>query len=230
MAEDTTRTSNRKLNSGASEYNALSFMMEQMIKGLVNTAIPVRVDSCTKPGVGGAAGYVSATPLVKQRGADGKSLDPVSLPQLPFFRLQAGTAAVVLDPQPGDIGLAICSQQDSSNVQAGTSGPVQAGSFRCFDISDSFYVGGFMNQTPETYVHLDPEKGEATIKAPTKITIEAPTIELKGALQMGNTAGSGTGDTITLTGNIQATGSASFQGDISTPGTVTAGHLVGPVN
>ena len=216
MAEDTTRTSNRKLNSGASEYNALSFMMEQAIKGMVNTAIPVRVDSCTKPGVGGAAGYVSATPLVQQRGADGKALDTVSIPQLPYFRLQCGSAAVVLDPQPGDIGLAICSQQDSSNVQAGTSDPVQAGSFRCFDLSDSFYVGGFMNQAPQTFVHLDPEKGEAYIKAPTKITIDAPQIELKGALTMGGASGGA--DTITLDGNV------------TTNGNITAGHFYGPVN
>lgn len=222
MAEDTTRTSNRRLNSGASEFNALSFMMEQMIKGMVNTAIPVRVDSCTKPGVGGAAGYVSATPLVKQRGADGKTLDTVSIPQLPFFRLQCGSAAIVVDPQPGDIGLAICSQQDASNLQAGSSDPVQAGSFRCFDLSDSFYVGGFLGQAPQTYVHLDPEKGEVTVKAPTKITLDAPTIELKGSLQMGNAAGDASGGTITLTGNIQATGSANFQGNIRSEGNISA--------
>ena len=216
MAEDTTRTSNRRLNSGASEYNALSFMVEQAIKGLVNTAIPVRVDSCTKPGVGGAAGYVSATPLVQQRGADGKSLMPVSLPQLPFFRLQCGTAAVVLDPQPGDVGLAIFSQQDASNIEAGKTDPVQAGSFRCFDMSDGFYVGGFYGQTPTTFVHLDPEKGEAYIKAPTKITIDAPQIELKGALTMGGASGGA--DTITLDGNV------------TTNGNITAGHFYGPVN
>ena len=221
MAEDTTRTSNRRLNSGASEFNAISFLVEQMVKGMVNTAIPVRVDSCTKPGVGGAAGYVSATPLVQQRGADGKGLMPVSLPQLPYFRLQCGTAAVVLDPQPGDIGLAICSQQDSSNVQAGTSDPVQAGSFRCFDLSDSFYVGGFLNQAPTTYIHLDPEKGEITVKAPTKITIDAPQIELKGAVTMG---GAGSSDTITLDGNITT------NGNFSTTGNVSAGHFYGPVN
>ena len=222
MAEDTTRTSNRKLNSGASEYNALSFMVEQVIKGLVNTAIPVRVDSCTKPGVGGAAGYVSATPLVQQRGADGTSLMPVSLPQLPFFRLQCGTAAVVLDPQPGDVGLAVFAQQDASNLEAGKTDPVQAGSFRCFDMSDGFYVGGFYGQAPQTYVHLDPEKGEAYIKAPTKITIESPQIELKGAVTMGGASGGA--DTITLDGSITT------NGNITTSGTVTAGHFVGPVN
>ena len=222
MAEDTTRTSNRKLNSGASEYNAISFLVEQAIKGMVNTAIPVRVDSCTKPGVGGAAGYVSATPLVQQRGADGKSLMPVSLPQLPFFRLQCGTAAVVLDPQPGDVGLAVFSQQDASNLEAGKTDPVQAGSFRCFDMSDGFYVGGFYGQTPTTYVHLDPEKGEATIKAPTKITIESPQIELKGAVTMGGASGGA--DTITLDGNITT------NGNFTTTGNVSAGHFYGPVN
>jgi hypothetical protein len=225
MAEDTTRTSNRKLNSGASEYNALSFMMEQMIKGMVNTAIPVRVDSCTKPGVGGAAGYVSATPLVQQRGADGNALAPVSLPQLPYYRVQAGTAAVVLDPQPGDIGLAVFSQQDVSNVKEGTSELVQAGSFRCFDMSDGFYCCSVLGAgAPETYVHLDPETGEVTVKAPTKITLDAPTIELKGSLQMGNAAGSGTGDTMKITGNLDVTGS------VKTDGNVTAGHFYGPVN
>jgi len=221
MAEDTTRTSNRRLNSGASEYNALSFMMEQMIKGMVNTAIPVRVDSCTKPGVGGAAGYVSATPLVQQRGADGKALDTVSLPQLPYIRLSASTAAVVIDPQPGDVGFAVFAQQDISNLKAGSSDPVQAGSFRTFDMSDGVFIPAILGVTPATYVHLDPEKGEITLKAPTKITIEAPQIELKGPVRMG---GAGSSDTITLDGNV------STNGNITAAGNVNAGHFYGPVN
>ena len=241
MAEDTTRTSNRRLNTSASEYNALSFMVEQAIKGMVNTAIPVRVDSCTKPGPNGAAGYVSATPLVQQRGADGNSLMPVSLPQLPFFRLQCGTAAVVLDPQPGDVGLAVFSQQDASNLEAGKTEPVQAGSFRCFDMSDGIYIGGILGKTPTVYVELEQDKGvtvktpsnevtvdkdegNVTVKAQTKITLEAPTIELKGSLQMGNTAGSGTGDTMKITGNLDVTGTVNANGN------VTAGHFYGPVN
>ena len=224
MAEDTTRTSNRRLNSGASEYNAISFLVEQAIKGMVNTAIPVRVDSCTKPGVGGAAGYVSATPLVMQRGADGKSLQPVSLPQLPYIRLSASTAAIVIDPQPGDVGFAVFAQQDISNLKAGSSDPVQAGSFRTFDMSDGVFIPAILGVTPTTFVHLDPETGEITIKAPTKITIEAPAIELKGALQMGNSTGSGTGDTMKITGNLDVTGS------VKTDGNVTAGHFYGPVN
>ena len=221
MAEDTTRTSNRKLNSGASEFNAISFLVEQAVKGMVNTAIPVRVDSCTKPGVGGAAGYVSATPLVQQRGADGKALDTVSLPQLPYIRLSASTAAIVIDPQPGDVGFAVFAQQDISNLKAGSSDPVQAGSFRTFDMSDGVFIPAILGVTPTTYVHLDPEKGEITLKAPTKITIEAPQIELKGPVTMG---GAGSSDTITLDGNV------STNGNITAAGNVNAGHFYGPVN
>ena len=79
-----------------------------------------------------------------------------------------------------------------------------------------------MNQPPGTYIHLDPEKGEVTVKSPAKITLESPTIELKGSLQMGNSSGSGSGDTISLTGNIQATGSATFDGNIRSNGSITA--------
>jgi len=173
MADETSYTSNRRLNTGASPVNAISFLVENIIKGLVNTAIPVRVDSCTAPGPNGSAGFVSATPLVMQRGADGKSLLPASLPKLPFFRIQAGDAAIVLDPQPGDIGLAIFAQQDCSNVSSGKTDPAQAGSFRCFDMADGFYLGGFMGVAPQVFIHLDPVSNNIHVKTPAKVTIEA---------------------------------------------------------
>jgi phage baseplate assembly protein gpV len=88
-------------------------------------------------------------------------------------------------------------------------------------MSDGFFVSAHYGKTPTTYVHLDPEKGEVTIKSPTKITIDAPQIELKGAVTMG---GAGSSDTITLDGSIVT------NGNISTTGNVSAGHFYGPVN
>ena len=41
---------------------------------------------------------------------------------------------------------------------------------------------------------------------------------------MGNSTGSGTGDTMKITGNLDVTGS------VKTDGNVTAGHFYGPVN
>lgn len=215
MAEDeSTYTSNRRLNSGSSAFNALSFMAENIVKGMVNTCIPVKVESCTKPGTGGAAGYVSCTPLVMQRGADGNSLTPVELPQLPFMRLQCGNCAIVADPQPGDIGLAVFAQQDCSNVAQGGSSPVQAGSFRCFDMADGFYVGGFLNNAPENWIVFDPEakddSPQIAIHATTKIVLDAPQIVLKGALTMESQSGGNT--TATMTGTLNATQNVTANG------------------
>lgn len=246
MPDDTTRTSNRRLNSGASEYNAISFMVEQMMKGGINTAIPVRVDSCTKPGPGGAAGYVSATPLVMQRGADGNSLAPVSLPKLPFFRLYAGTAAVVIDPQPGDVGLAIFSQQDASNLEAGKNEPVQAGSFRSFDMSDGFYIGGFLGNVPDVFAELEQDKGitlqtpsnvitidrdggNITISAKSNVTVIAPVavVDASSTTMTGNVEIGGTlttGGLATFKQGLRTTGgsSATISGNVSAGGDISA--------
>ena len=60
-----------KLNTSeftaSSELNALHFMIQSIVKGMVNTAIPVRVDSVNRTGEGNGAEYLSATPLVEMR-------------------------------------------------------------------------------------------------------------------------------------------------------------------
>lgn len=252
MADDTTRTSNRRLNSGASEFNAISYIVDQQMKGSINTAIPVRVDSCTKPGSNGAAGYVSATPLVMQRGADGNSLLPVSMPKLPFFRMYAGTAAVVIDPQPGDVGLAIFSQQDASNLEAGKSDPVQAGSFRSYDMSDGFYVGGFLGNVPDVFCELEQstgiklqtpsnvitigrEDGNITIKANTIVNVDAPIAKCSGDVEIAGTLKTGgmatfqqglqtaAGTNASIGGSLTAAHDISAGGDFSGSGGISMG-------
>lgn len=207
MAQDSSREvySNATLDTGASGFNILSFLVENIINRQINTALPVRVDSCTKPGAGGAAGYVSATPLICQRGADGNALQPVSIPKLPFFRLQCGKAAVVIDPQPGDVGLAVFAQKDCSALRVGETEPVQAGSFRAFDMSDGFYIGGFLGVPPETFVHLDPEARSVTVTGPKsvtvnadeKITLNAPLVEVTGRIVQTGEMASGGGSSFT---------------------------------
>lgn len=214
MAQDSSREvySNSTLDTPSSPFNILSFLMESVLNQQLNTALPVRVDSCTKPGTGDAAGYVSATPLICQRGSDGRALIPVSIPKLPFFRLQCGKAAVVIDPQPGDVGLAVFAQKDCSTLQAGKTEPEVAGSFRRFDMSDGFYIGGFLGVPPETFVHLDTETLSVTITGPRKvavnadekITLNAPLVEVTGRIvQTGERAGN---DGSSFTGGFTNTG------------------------
>lgn len=232
MADDEVK-SNRQFNSGASPYNALDFMIENAIKQKVNVAIPVRVDSCTAPGPDGAAGYVSATPLIAQRDADGKTLEQVSVPQMPFFRLSCGTAAIVADPQPGDVGVAVFAQSDISGLQAGKSETVAPGSFRSFDMSDGIYLGGILGQAPTTYIHLDPENGEIHIKSPQKVTVETKAVEVKADTVQVQAGQSVTLDTplVTVTGRLVQTGengggASSFKGGFTnTGGTITSNGI-----
>lgn len=194
--------------TASSEYNALHFIITSIIKGLVNTAIPVRVDAIERPGTGGGARYLSATPLVKMRSAAGDALESVSIPKLRWFRLQHGKAAIVVDPKPGDIGLAVFAQQDVSALNGGNE-PVQPGSFRAYDMSDGFYIGGFFGPPPTTFVHLE-DTGDIVITAPQTVTVNTTTAVV-------NASGSTTIDspTVTITGDTTIQKTLTVQGHIT---------------
>lgn len=203
--------------TGSSEFNALHFLIQSIVKGMVNTAIPVRVDSVTRTGEGNGADYLSATPLVEMRSADGKAIPNVSIPKLRWFRLQHGTAAFICDPKPGDIGLAIFAQQDVSALSGGTE-PVQPGSFRCFDMSDGFYVGGFWGAKPETFVHLE-DSGHITITAPQAVTVNTTnaTVNASGSVKVDTPETTITGNAtiqknLTVGGKITGSGGLAISG------------------
>ena len=168
-------------------YNQLSFLIRTMI-GKINTAIPVRV---TKVMVGnGSVGYVQALPLVNDMDAQGNAVDVAVIPNLPYFRLQGGKVAVITDPVVGDIGIAVFAQKDTSNVIAGTDKPVQAGSFRKFSMSDGWYIGGFLNQAPETFLELK-QDGTAILTANGGITINGDITLNGGIVATGDIVGNG---------------------------------------
>lgn len=170
------------------QYNQLSFLMRTLMNKELNTAIPVKV---TKVMAGsGSVGYVQALPLVNDMDAQGNAVDVPIIPSLPYFRLQGGKVAVITDPIVGDIGIAVFAQKDTSNVVAGTSEPVQAGTFRKFSMSDGWYIGGFLNQNPETFLQLN-QDGTAILTANSGVTIN------------GNVTVNGT---ITSTGDVRGNG------------------------
>lgn len=148
-------------------YNQLSFMIRTMINS-INTAIPVKVTEVMAGS--GSVGYVKAVPLVNDMDAQGNTVEVAVIPSLPYFRLQGGKVAVITDPVVGDIGVAVFCQKDCTNVVAGTEKPVQAGSFRKFSMSDGWYIGGFLNQAPETFLQLN-QDGTAVLTANGGITI-----------------------------------------------------------
>lgn len=182
-------------------FNQLEFIIERKIKEMVNTSAVVRIDGCTSTGAGAAAGTVSATPLVSQTDPDGHALPMTSIPRMPHGRVQGGIAALIIDPVPGDIGVASFCKTDSSTVQPGTTEPQRPGSHRSFDQADGMLVATVSNKAPEVWIELKQDK-TVVIHAPEGCTIETDKV-------LTITAGEGvlidTPQT-TITGNLTATG------------------------
>lgn len=146
MSENTVK-GQKPINAAGSEYNAIQFVIKQAIRGQVHTAIPVKVQA-----VDGL--FVDVLPLVSSVDGYGQAVEPTTIYHLPVFRYHAGVAAVIVDPVPGDIGLAVFAQADSSNVNTDTDAPQQPGSFRRYSMSDGFYFGSFHPGEPSVYIKV----------------------------------------------------------------------------
>ena len=166
----------------SSDLNRLEFLIKVLQRDM-STAIPVII-TAVQAGDTNAAGYVDARPLVAQVDAWGNALPMATLHHLPYFRLQAGRAGIVLDPVPGDIGLAVFAQSDCSTLRQGQKETAQPGSWRKFDQADGFYIGGFINTQIDTYVRLA-QDGSVKITAPGNVTIDAPTVTYSGDIICG---------------------------------------------
>lgn len=199
-------------------FNQIEFLVEQKIMQMVNTAALVRVDGCTSTGAEGPAGKVSATPMVAQTDAHGNALGMSSIPSMPHVRYQAGIAAIILDPVPGDLGVAVFCKSDSSTIEPGTSEPQRPGSHRKFSQADGVLVGSVSNQAPQVWIELTQDKTiiihapegckietekNVEITAAQKISLTAPAIELNGVLTMKSHTGGKTN--ATLNGSLTAT-------------------------
>jgi len=150
-------------NAGTSPFNSLSFIVQQAIRQQVNTCIICKV-------VARDGAYVDVLPLVTGVSGKGEAVQPTTLYKLPYMRYHAGVAAVILDPVPGDIGLAVFASKDCSNVKAGTTEPQQPASFRGNSQANGFYIGGFLNKAPSVFIELT-QGGAVNITAPGGVNI-----------------------------------------------------------
>lgn len=201
---------------GGDEYGALMFVIGQALARL-STATLVRVVSVTNNGGLSPVGFVDVHPLVNQLDGAGNAVPHAVLHQLPYFRLQGGTDAVILDPKVGDIGMAAFGSRDLSAVKASKQ-QANPGSWRTHDMADGLYFGGLLNGTPVQYVQFT--AGGINVVSPSKVTIQAPNIELNAAAQCALNS-----PQIVLNGTVQQ-GSGSFggtstwQGNMETLGTL----------
>ena len=185
--------------SANSDFNAYSFVVKQLL-GRIGTATVVKVVAVTNTGGVSPAGNVDVLPLVNQVDGAGNAVPHGTVHHLPYSRLQGGTNAIIMDPQVGDIGVAVFASRDISSVKA-NKGQANPGSRRRFDMADGIYCGAILNGTPVQYVRFT-DTG-ITLHSPLLVTIDAANIVLTGNVAI----------TGTLTNNSVTVGSTHVHSD-----------------
>jgi hypothetical protein len=187
-------------------FNQASFAIQQALSKL-QTATLVEVLSCSNDGGLSPFGFVSLQPLVNQ--VDG-AIPPNTIPlpvlnNIPYFRMQGGTNAIIMDPQVGDIGIAVFASRDLSSVKA-NQGQSNPGSARQYDLSDGLYLGGVLNSTPTQYFQFNSDG--ITVLTPNKITLQST----------GDTDITASGNAnLTASGNVLISGSSIQAGSSAVP-------------
>lgn len=166
MNDDKAVQGKRSPYTNKSTGNAIGFLIQQALSQM-SIAVPVKVQAVY---TGETTGYVDVLPLVGTVNGKGEFVKPVTLYHLPYARVQGGNAALIIDPVIGDKGLAVFTDADTSCVTAESVEPQKPGSYRRFSQSDGFYIGGFLNRKPATYVELK-QDNTMVITATSGVTI-----------------------------------------------------------
>lgn len=220
----------QKPYDSADDYHALTAVIKSLL-GKMATSTLVKVVACTNSGGVSPIGTVDVVPLVNQVTGDGQTVEHGTLYRLPYFRLQGGQNMIIIDPAPGDIGLAAFCSRDISAVKADPEqaaanvghGGTPPGSAREFNLADGVYWGSFLSgtpQLPQQYVQMNAEG--VRVVSPTSVRVEAPSV----TIQADATDITGT---LHIGGNVTGDGTAVFQGDVTGQGVSLHNHLTGGV-
>lgn len=124
-----------------------------------------------------AVGYLSVRPMVFMVDGSNNNYARATINNVPFFRLQAGGNAVILNPKVGDIGLIAYCERDISMVKRNKK-QAAPNSRRQFNINDAVYLGGMLNGAPTQYIQFTDDK--IIVKARSEIILDAPQVTATG--------------------------------------------------
>ncbi len=173
-AADGIPSGQQKPTSTWGDFNNMAFMVGQALSRM-QTSTLVRIDAVTNAGEVSPVGFVDVTPLVNQLDGQGNPTPHVTIHNIPYFRLQGGENAIIIDPEVGDVGICLFASRDISTVKR-TKKQSNPGSWRQYSFSDGMYLGGMLNGTPTQYVQFS--AAGIKIHSPVAIILEAPDIQL----------------------------------------------------
>lgn len=178
--------------SDTSHFNTQAFLIEQIL-GLVRTASLVQVKSVTNSGGVSPVGTMSVLPLVNLLDGQGKSSSHGNINNVIYARLQGGANAIILDPQVGDIGIAVFADRDISSVKANKA-RANPGSWRCFDMADAVYLMTVLGASPTQYVQFSSTGINLTDLNGNTIVMNSAGVTINGVLidRSHNVSGAGT--------------------------------------
>jgi hypothetical protein len=134
-------------------FNPVAFIVSQMLARVRTVTLGV-VKGVTNTGGVLPAGTVDVQCLVNMVDGRGNATPHGTVFRLPYFRLQSGTSAIIMDPVVGDIGIMLICDRDVSSVEA-SQAAAPPPSMRMFSFSDGLYLGGILGtQTPTRYISL----------------------------------------------------------------------------
>ena len=135
---------------GAAEFEAIV----RSLMGKNHTLMLGEVMTVTQEASSTAAvGYLSVRPMVFMVDGSNNNYARATINNVPFFRLQAGGNAVILNPKVGDIGLIAYCERDISMVKRNKK-QAAPNSRRQFNINDAVYLGGMLNSAPAQYIQF----------------------------------------------------------------------------
>lgn len=140
-------------STAGNKYNALEFIISQIINRDVRVATPVKVLSVTD---GGAVGdsVVSVQPLINQVDGQGNATPHGEIFNVPVWRYSCAFGAIICDPSVGDVGALIIFDRDASSVQATRGQQSNPGSSRKYDLADGVFFGRLYGGPVNQYIQL----------------------------------------------------------------------------
>lgn len=125
---------------------------------------------------------VDVMPLVTRTDPSGAIIDNSPIYNIPVFRLQRGSSAIIMNPVPGDIGMIAICDRDNSLARENRKQSVPA-TKRSHSKSDALYLGGFLNSEPSQYIEFADNK--LNIVAPLGINVTTPEMYVSGNIKAG---------------------------------------------
>lgn len=165
----------------ASDADSLHSNFERLLRGKAFIEI-VRVEAID-------GDTVDIMPLVTQMDLSGAPIENSVIYGASIFRLKRGASAVIMNPVPGDIGLALFMDKDSDNARS--SQEVGApNTTRTHSKTDAVYLGGVLNSPPVQYVEFASDG--IFITSPLSVVIDSPITHIT--------------ENVTIGGNLQVAG------------------------